>query len=92
MQAALTLRKPRRLFWSVLAAAVSLTLLATVTPVAAQTPGNDLSQTPDAGDDATDGLLPDSPLDPGGSTAPDPGVGYSAAEVVYPNLGSQLSA
>ena len=75
-----------------LAAAVSLALLATASPVAAQTSGNDPSQAPDAGDDPTDGLLPDSPLDPGGSLAPDPGAGYSAAEVVYPNLGSQLSA
>ncbi|WP_419837237.1 S8 family serine peptidase [Candidatus Poriferisodalis sp.] len=40
--------------------------------------------------DVADGLEPDG-LGPEGSLGPDPGDGLSAAEVVYPNLGSQLS-
>ena len=59
-------------------------------PVGEQTP--DTGDGADAAGDAVDDLLPDSPLDPGGSLAPDPGAGYSSDEVAYPNLGSQLSA
>jgi len=87
--------------------AVSLALLAAAAePAAAQASGGDpspsvgehASDTGDGADaagdagDAVDDLLPDSPLDPGGSLAPDPGAGYSADEVAYPILGSQLSA
>ena len=45
---------------------------------------------PDSAGDATEGLEPDG-LGPEGSLGPDPGDGLSAAQVAYPNLGSQLS-
>ncbi|MCY3924744.1 MAG: S8 family serine peptidase, partial [bacterium] len=72
--------------------ALSLALLAAgASQAAAQTSDSDHppdtgEQAPDIPDDATAGLLPDS-LGSGGAGDPPPGT-----EVLYPNLGSQLSA
>ncbi len=78
---------------SVVTVVVSLVLLAAVAPPATADGGpapHGGQQGPDSVGDVTDGLEPDG-LGPEGSLGPDPGDGLSAAEVVYPNLGSQLS-
>ena len=66
-------------------------LAAAASGVAAQTDGDDSSQSPDAGFDPTEGLGPDT-LGPDASLEPELGTQWTADAVVYPNLGSQLSA
>ncbi|MXZ85866.1 MAG: S8 family serine peptidase, partial [Acidimicrobiia bacterium] len=75
----------------VLSVVVALVLLvAGVSPVGAQTQ-TDSSQEPGGEFDVTEGLGPES-LGPEGLLGPELGTRYTADAVVYPNLGSQLSA
>ncbi|MDE0605487.1 MAG: S8 family serine peptidase [bacterium] len=74
-----------------LSVVVALVLLvAGVSPVGAQTQ-TDSSQEPGGDFDVTEGLGPES-LGPEGLLGPELGTRYTADAVVYPNLGSQLSA
>ncbi|MCY3561174.1 MAG: S8 family serine peptidase, partial [bacterium] len=66
-------------------------LAAAASGVAAQTDGDDSSQSPDAGFDPSEGLGP-ATLGPDASLGPELGTQWTADAVVYPNLGSQLSA
>ncbi|MCY3538853.1 MAG: S8 family serine peptidase, partial [bacterium] len=66
-------------------------LVGAVSPVAAQTDGDDSSESQDVGEDLTEGLGPET-LGPEASLEPDSGTQWTADAVVYPNLGSQLSA
>ena len=86
-------------FRCAVAVVVSLVLAAAVaSPTAAQASDGDGGlvwsggqQRPDSVGDAGEGLVPGG-LGPEGSLGPVSGDGLSAAEVAYPNLGSQLSA